>query len=101
MIINFSLQKRIRCNAFSIFLLFVSTRRDFEENQNSLLVDTNNKNIENALHLNKLMKAIPTVAFEKSLWKSIAYMLFDYVVFATSFVATFSLYNNSSDFGCS
>jgi hypothetical protein len=44
-----------------------------------------------ALQLNSIMKAIPQKAFEKSLFKSLAYMFFDYAMWGGSFLAMLTL----------
>ena len=44
-----------------------------------------------ALQLNSIMKAIPPAAFEKNLFKSLAYMLFDYAMWGGSFFAMLKL----------
>jgi omega-3 fatty acid desaturase (delta-15 desaturase) len=49
-----------------------------------------------ALQLNSILKAIPEKAFEKSLTKSLAYMLFDYAMWGGSFLAMLRLVKSAT-----
>eukprot|EP01038_Epipyxis_sp_PR26KG_P015855 gene15855-21484_t len=47
-----------------------------------------------ALQLNNIIKALPEKVFQKSLLKSVFYMIFDYAMWGGSFLAIFSLVNS-------
>lgn len=60
--------------------------------KSDVVVETKEVIAENpALQLNDLRKAIPATAFEKSLFKSVYYMLFDYTMWLGSLYAIYML----------